>query len=264
MRIRSLLTSAALVIAAVLVSTPTARAVDVVVEEDRYVGSHAIIVPASVDEDTRRRLSTCDGCSWRFAQPCRVDPDSPGPCRSVVRGCPSTRQLLRLWFRGGNEPWSDRGLVCLTDSDIVPVSQLGGEVRERVERQVPGPDPSCQPGRGAVTQLPLVCSSGQGGVVPSWDVSLLGVDVRIQSQPLWTWEFEPGARLSTTSAGGTFPDMSVSHTYRSAGEKRITLTTQWFGTYTADGLGPFALEPIRQVVTVPIVIGQAKAVLTRH
>ena len=181
----------------------------------------------------------------------------------MVRGCPAGRQLLRLWLRLGDAPWGDRGLVCLTEGDIVPVTRLHAEVRDRFERRVPGPDPSCQPDQGAVTQIPLVCTSGQGGPAPSWDESLLGVDVQVRARPSWTWEFEPGSRLTTTSPGGVYPDMSVTHVYRRAGEKRVSVTTEWSGTYSADGLGPFPLEPIRQQVAFAVWIGQAKAVLTR-
>lgn len=238
-----------------------ASAVDVVVEQDRYVGSHAIITPGSVDETSRRQLSECADCSWRFAAPCRVESGGNG-CASVIRGCPAGRELLRLWFSQRGQAWEDRGLVCLLESDIVPVARLGTDARDRFERRVPGLNPSCEPGIGAVTQLPLVCTSGQGGPVPDWDESLLGVDVRIQALPGWTWNFDEGVRLDTSSPGGTYPDMSVSHTYRSPGIRLIRVTTEWRGSYVADGLGPFPLPTIRQVSEFPVVIGQARAVLT--
>lgn len=239
-----------------------AAAVDVVVEEDRYVGSHAIVTPGAVDDTSRRQLSECEDCSWRFAAPCRVDSGGNG-CTSVVRGCPAGRELLRLWFTQRGQPWEDRGLVCLLESDIVPVARVGRDARERFERRVPGQDPSCEPASGAVTQLPVVCTSGQGGPAPAWDESLLGVDVRIQSVPVWSWDFDTGVRLDTSSPGGAYPDMSVSYTYRTPGLRTIRVTTEWRGTYTADGLGPFPLPSIRQTSEFPIVIGEARAVLTR-
>lgn len=243
---------------------PQASAVDVVVEEDRYVGSHAIIVPASVDPRTRAQLSECAGCSWRFVAPCIDDPDAaPGGCSSVVRGCPAGRELLRVWFMQRPGPWEERGLVCVTESDIVPVARVSAEARERFERRVPGSAPSCEPPAGAVTQIPLVCTSGFVGGRPSWNESLLGVDVRIEAVPMWTWQFDPGAELRTASPGGTYPDMSVSHTYRTAGPRTIIVTTEWMGSYTADGLGPFSLPVIRHEASVAVDIGQARAVLTR-
>lgn len=239
-----------------------AAAVDVVVEQDRYVGSHAIITPGAVDATSRRQLSDCADCSWRFAAPCRTESGGNG-CAGVVRGCPAGRELLRLWFTQRGQSWEDRGLVCLLESEIVPVARVGIDARERFERRVPGLKPSCEPGAGAVTQLPLVCTSGQGGPTPVWDDSVLGVDVRIQASPGWTWHFDAGVQLETSSPGGTYPDMSVSHTYRTPGIRLIQVTTEWRGSYTADGLGPFPLPTIRQVSEFPIVIGQARAVLTR-
>lgn len=248
----------------VIALAPPASAIDVVVEEDRYVGSHAIIVPASVDATTRAQLSKCSECSWRFVAPCIEDPDAaPGGCTSVVRGCPAGRELLRVWFAQRPDPWEDRGLVCITESDIVPVARVGAEVRERFERRVPGPAPSCEPPAGAVTQIPLVCTSGLVGGRPAWNESLLGVDVRIEAVPVWIWQFDPGVVLRTTSPGGTYPDMSVSHTYRTAGERMITVTTEWQARYTADGLGPFPLPVIRHEAGVGVRIGQARSVLTR-
>lgn len=243
------------------VPTPVA-AVDVVVEEDRYVGTYAIVTPGAVDDTSRRQLSECDDCAWRFAAPCRVESGGNG-CTSVVRGCPAGRELLRLWFTQRGQDWEDRGLVCLLESDIVPVARVGTDVRDRFERRVPGQDPSCEPGAGAVTQVPLVCTSGQGGATPVWNDSLLGLDVRIQTSPAWTWDFDAGVRLVTNVPGGTYPDMSVSHTYRTPGARVIRVTTEWRGSYTADGLGPFPLPTIRQVTDLPIVIGQARAILTR-
>lgn len=261
--VRSLVLSVALV-APLIGLSPPAAAVDVIVEEDRYVGSHAVIVPASVDEDTRSRLSRCDGCSWRFTAPCIVDPDDPrSPCGSVVRGCPAGRELLRVWFAENGQPWGERGLVCIQGSDIVPVAKLGTEARQRFERRVPGPSPSCEPPTGAVTQIPVVCTSGQTRERPRWDESLLGVDVQIEAAPTWIWEFEPGSRLTTSVPGGTYPDVSVSHTYRTAGPRTIMVTTEWRGSFTADGLGPFPLPPIRHTAALDVVIGQARAVLTR-
>ncbi|MBM3668771.1 MAG: hypothetical protein FJW97_01970 [Actinobacteria bacterium] len=240
----------------------SASAVDVVVEHDRYVGSHAIITSAAVDEASRRDLSSCDGCAWRFAAPCQAD-SGGNTCTSVIRGCPAGRELLRFWFAPRGRPWEDRGLVCLLGSEIVPVTRLGSDVRDRFERRVPRQNPSCEPESGAVTQLPLVCQSGQPGPAPVWDESLLGVDVRVQSIPVWRWDFDPGARLETTSPGGAYPDMSVTHTYRTSGVRLIRVTTEWRGSYTADGLGPFPLPAIRQVAEIPVIIGQARAVLTR-
>jgi hypothetical protein len=57
--------------------------------------------------------------------------------------------------------------------------------------------------------------------------------------------------------------MTVSHTYRTPGARSIRVTTEWRGSFTADGLGPFPLPVIKQVAEFPIVIGQARAVLTR-
>lgn len=248
----------------VLAGGSPARAVDVIVEQDRYVGTHAVIVPASVDQRTRQQLSTCQGCAWRFTAPCVLEPDDDREaCSSVVRGCPAGRELLRVWFTQQPEPWSERGLVCIDGEEIIPVASLGSHARDRFERRVPGPAPACEPPAGAITQIPIVCTSGQRVERPRWDEALLGIDVRIEAAPTWTWEFDPGVVLHTASPGGTYPDMSITHTYRTAGTRTIRVTTEWRGSYTADGLGPFPLAPIRLHAELPITIGQARAVLTR-
>lgn len=236
--------------------------VDVVVENDLYVGTGSVILPPGVSESDRSTLSRCEGCSWRVSTPCIVDPHSDAHCRAIVGACAAEDKLIRLWFRPVGGEWLDRGLICVEHTTVLPVKDAQIQVRERVEHSVPRGAPFCLPNHQPITQIPLRCSSGTDGAARSWTDVLAGVNVTVSARPRWVWDFEPGARHETASPGGSYPQTAVAHTYRTPGERTVGLTTIWSGEYTMDGLGPFPLAPIEQFQGIPVSIGQARAVVT--
>jgi PKD repeat protein len=80
----------------------------------------------------------------------------------------------------------------------------------------------------------------------------------------WRWDFGDGATLTTSVPGGEYPDMSLSHTYLSAGAYVVHVATEWTGTYSIDG-GPAQAIPGAAVVrpSPPFVVNvhEARAVL---
>lgn len=146
-------------------------------------------------------------------------------------------------------PWEDVGDVCVGESHRpVTVAEAAARVRDRFVDLLPRPAPSYQPPNGALVNLPAVFASGQRDGVMRDDFTLFDLDVRVDAHPSWTWEFGDGTTLRTESAGGRYPDTSVSHTYREAGRLRVSVAASWTGTFTIDGLGPFAVEggPVTQ------------------
>jgi hypothetical protein len=147
-------------------------------DRDAYVGTGGLILPASVDPDTRRVVASCAGCRWRLATPCEIPAsgtafDGQPTCLSVVRGCPGGH-LLRSWFQGDGQPWRDLGLVCIPPGGPVTVADVGRELRGGFERGIPVLRPGFQPTQGILTQIPVVLDSGQPAGPRTWRLDLLG------------------------------------------------------------------------------------------
>lgn len=245
-------------------AAPVAHAqVQIRPDEDRYVGTGGLLLPGAVDQRTREEVASCRGCRWRLAAPCEANPTDPtGPCRSVSRGCPAGRELLRIWFEPPQGGWQDKGVVCVRAGEVVTVEQVESLQRETFERRVPALQPECWPPQGIVTNLPVVCRSGQSGERIEWTDRVLGWTVRSWVEPVWRWDFGTGTPLVTRDPGGPYPNMAVAHTFREIGPVNIEVQATWSGQYTVDGVGTYSLQPLRQERGVPIDVEQARGVLT--
>lgn len=236
-------------------------------EQDKYVGTGGLILPGSVDSVTRRTVAQCPSCRWRLTAPCiRSDAGVPFSGQPVhqceVRACGPDEQLLRAWFSSGDGAWRDLGPVCIGAGGPVTVSHVGEVVQDGFAKEVRRSHAQAQPARGVVAQLPVVFDSGQAGPPISAGYDVAGARVTLEATPAWSWEFGDGVIMSTTDPGGRYPHTVVSHAYRQAGRYRVRLTTMWSGTFTVDGLGPFAVDqPIRQDVEFAVQVGEGRAVL---
>lgn len=71
------------------------------------------------------------------------------------------------------------------------------------------------------------------------DTDLVGFPVQVRATPThFTWWLGDGAVLRTTDAGGPYPDMTTTHTYREKGAVSVELTTSYAGEYSIAG-GPW-------------------------
>jgi hypothetical protein len=270
--VRALLTPVLAV--CLLLLSPPAGATDVHATDvhgdnagDRYVGTGGLVLPGSVDRPTRTRVATCGDCRWRLAGPCADEvflghpfPGQP-TCLSVVRGCPGMAELLRVWFQQGADPWTDLGLVCIGPGGPVTVQQLEKGASAEFAHDLPRLRPATAPPAGALAQLPVAFDSRQPSLI---DVTyqVLGQAVRLHAAASWEWAFGDGGLMSTQSPGGPYPDMSVAHTYRSAGRFPVQVTTRWAAEFEVGGLGPFPVrEPVEQSTTWPVIVGEGRAVL---
>jgi hypothetical protein len=233
---------------------------------DRYSGTGGLILPASVDERTRKEVASCAGCAWRLTSPCAsttLGTPFDSPCRSVVRGCPGG-QLLRSWFRPAGSDWRETGLICLVQKDPVTVTGVAREIRGAAVRAVPRQRAAAHPPAGILVQLPVIFDSGQpSGPLTLAMPDIAGMGVVVVAHPTWTWSFGDGGSLTTTASGGSYPTMDVTHTYRFAGEFSVECQTRWSALFTVDGLGPFAIpEQIHQEVELLVSVGEGRALLS--
>ena len=230
-------------------------------EQVRYEGTGGLILPESVDHSTRRMVSECLGCSWKMTPAC-----IPGPgnyCDAAIRACPSLIDHVRTWFRPVGGEWVETGLICLSTQHISTVTNIGREITSHFEQYVPELKPRCWPHQRVVTQIPIICESGQSSEVHNWNHHVAGYAIRVSSKPHWVWNFA-GVRLVTDQPGDRYPDASVSHTFTRHGSASMSVQSVWSGTYSVGDLGPFEIrEDLRQFKGWDIDVGEARSRLVR-
>ena len=132
-------------------------------------------------------------------------------------------------------------------------------MRDRFVDRLPQPEPTYQPRGGALVNLPAVFDSGQRAGERTEEFTLLGMPVTVLARPSWQWDFGDGATTTTSKSGGRYPNTDVAHTYRRAGSRTVTVRAAWTGTFTIDGLGPFAVDggPVNQSATLDVEVREA-------
>jgi hypothetical protein len=226
-------------------------------EHVRYEGSGGLILPASVDSSTRNEVIRCRGCAWKLTAACVPGPENY--CDAGIRGCPGLIDHMRVWFRPLSGEWNEVDRICLTNYEVTTVNDVENRVAENFERYVPEQIARCWPAEGAITNLPLICQSGQRPDALSWRIPVSGFIVSITTAPTWTWDFH-GTALSTRKAGGPFPNREVSHIFSTSGVKSINVVTRWTGFFSIDSLESAAIErDLIQRSSIMVTVGQAKA-----
>jgi hypothetical protein len=66
-------------------------------------------------------------------------------------------------------------------------------------------------------------------------VTVVGEVVDVLLRPGFVWSFGDGTFLSTTDAGGPYPNGKIKHTYKSPGIYPIILVQSWNGSWTHNG-----------------------------
>lgn len=227
----------------------------------RYEGSGGLVLPSSVDRDTRTEVAGCRGCSWKITAACV--PDADNYCDAAIRGCPGLIDHVRTWFRPNGGQWRETGLICLSSQSVTTLVGIEGLISESFYQYVPDLKPLCWPESGPVVNIPLLCGSGQAGGTQEWSENVSGFAIEITAKPQWAWNFERDY-ITSNVPGGPYPDMSVTHTYKTSGTKQVLVETRWRGMFSVDGLGPFPIErELRQVKGFEVEIGQARARLMR-
>lgn len=67
-------------------------------------------------------------------------------------------------------------------------------------------------------------------------VPILDVIVYVNLYSTLTWSFGDGSEITTLLRGGPFPNPSVTHTYKTKGDKQINLKVTWQGTWSVNGV----------------------------
>jgi len=108
----------------------------------------------------------------------------PGPdnyCDAGIRGCPGLIDHMRVWFQPPGGDWKEVDRICLTNYAVTTITDLENGIADNFARYVPEQVARCWPTRGAVTNLPLVCQSGQSQSEVNWEYFYRGLQ-RFQLQ----------------------------------------------------------------------------------
>ena len=67
-------------------------------------------------------------------------------------------------------------------------------------------------------------------------VPILDVIVYVNLYSTLTWSFGDGSEMTTLLRGGPFPNPSVTHAYKTKGDKQVNLKVTWQGTWSVNGV----------------------------
>ncbi len=244
------------------VAAPVTAGPDVIgnPEQIRFEGTGGLILPSSVDSQTRNRVAKCRDCSWKITPACVPGPENY--CDALIRACPGLIDHVRTWFRPAGGEWVETGLICLTSNRVTTVNTAERLIADEFTRYIPDLKPKCWPDKGVVTNIPYVCTSGQQSGVHRWSHELVGLSVSVEAKPSWVWEFG-NSYLVTEMPGGPYPDTSVSHVFTQTGRHKFPVTAVWRGQFSVDGVGPFNIEAaLRQQSHLSVEVGEARGRLT--
>lgn len=205
----------------------------------------AILIPADGYDGApglRVEGATCVGCSWQIAPWCiAASPGGEEICMGAATACPVGSLRYALFLRRPGEPaYSRVGSFCRNPGQPLTPGQLIPEVRDRFIDLLPPQAPSYQPANGALVNLAAVFAAGQPPSIGTHTFDLAGFEIVLTASASWRWDFADGPPQVFTVPGGAYPNTSVSHVYRTAGARQVSVTTTWDGDFLVDGLGPFA------------------------
>lgn len=254
---------------------PSATAVTVIGEEEseRYVGTGAVLLPTTVDRETRVWVAQCVGCRWKVTAPCRRDdPNGDAVCLGSSTRCPQGGEVRRAWLARPGGDFESMGLFCPSDGEVTSVAEATARVRESFERRLPELRIQCSPQHRGVVGLPLHCRSLQPSARVDWVDSIAGFSVSTSAQARWYWTFrQRGPRGSVIhewahaaqQPGSAYPAWGVRQAFTHPGVHTVDVLARWHGTFSIDGVGPFLVSPdLEQRATLNVPTGSALGIVS--
>ena len=253
------------IILATFVVSGIGHARDVIGDDERdvFVGSGSLILPTGISQSGRATAANCPGCEWKATLAC--DPVSPTACRGQARLCPNDHFWLAISLKQPGGSWQPIGSQCFGPGGPARRDHVENQIYAQLERAVEPLSPSHRPPIGILPHLPVIFDSGHSRGPHAWTWRILGMDVSVNAQPAWVWQFENNGPITVVNApGGPRLADGVTHIYRSAGVRDVTVRARWSATFSVGELGPLSVtQPIQQFQQVNLRVGQARAVLNR-
>ena len=224
-----------------------------------WSGTGPVFLPGDSNSGSGTNSAGCAGCSWDLIPIC--DLEGPKAC-SVLHDCPVGMPFVAILLRSPAVGAKFVGGQCLTGEPITSVD-LGRMIAARVRQEAPKAQPGFQPRSSALTGLPTIFRVGQPTVIARTD-QIAGISVDFRARARWRWNWgDSSSALSTTKPGGSWPDMSLTHTFRRPGTKKVRVRTVWDAEFTVNSAGPFEVGggPIEQETALLVPVKEARAVL---
>jgi PKD domain-containing protein len=178
----------------------------------------------------------CKGCTYKWVSVC--DPALNNQCGNA---CPAGFLMESLVITNPALPAATIGATqCRSPSGATP-AQVEQAASDEFSQLLTTAHPTQQPANGGIVNLPTLFATNTPQR-QTFNETLLGVQVTLNVDASWTWDFGDGTTLTTTDAGGAYPITSLSHTYLTSGQNTVTLTTNWTGTFSMAG-GPAIVIP---------------------
>jgi hypothetical protein len=106
---------------------------------------------------------------------------------------------------------------------------------DKLTKLLPAGDINFQPSTQSVVNIPTYFWTKTPerfqAVVP-----ILDVVVYVNLYSTFTWSFGDGSEMTTLLRGGPFPNPSVTHAYKTKGDKQVNLKVTWQGTWSVNGV----------------------------
>ena len=227
-----------------------------------YRGS--LLLPAGTDPGLTATAARCYGCSWLVVPKCGGSPTADLICFGAVHQCaPGSIRMQLFLIRPGWSQYRPVGAFCLGAGQLLTPVGLTPGVRDRFVRYLPVLGPTFEPPGRAIVNLPVVFAAGQPQSMGLKVFLLGGHRIELDATARWHWDFGDGGFQDSTSPGGAYPDLSVSHAYTQRQTADVTVTATWAGQFWVDGAGPFEVTgpPVTQTMTIAVPVKEARAIL---
>jgi hypothetical protein len=180
--------------------------------------------------------NNCKGCTYRWVGVCDPALGNNG----CANACPAGFVMESLIITNPALPAPIVGATeCRSPTGATP-AQVEQAASDQFSQLLTTAHPTQQPANGGIVNLPTLFATNTPQL-QTFNETLLGVQVTLNVEASWTWDFGDGATLTTTDAGGAYPITSLSHTYLAAGDDTIVLTTNWTGTFSMAGGPPIVI-----------------------
>lgn len=158
----------------------------------------------------------------------------------------NTPALKKPWI-----PWLPKPKVNTTPRPVAHTkprkprvkTMAASQISNQVKRLLPSGSIITQPLGNPLVQQPvnfMTNTPTQFNTV----IIVLEVPITIHLTPSFKWDFGDGNSLTTKLPGAPYPLNLIENTYRSAGEKTVSLTTTWSGYWRAGTI----TAPIKGVI----------------
>jgi hypothetical protein len=204
--------------------------------------------------------NNCVGCTYRWVAICDPALANAG---CGANACPAGFLMETLMITDPRLPAPIAGATqCRSPSGATP-AQVQLAASDQFSQLLTTAHPSQQPADGGVVNLPTLFATNTPAA-QVFNETLLGVQVTLNVDASWTWDFGDGTTITSTDPGGPYPITSLRHVYLAAGTYIVTLTTNWTGTFSMAG-GPAGVIPGGAIPRVsppfPLDVHEAHSVL---